>query len=97
MRPDPTTAPARESWSGCRPAAGTGADAAVIGVVTSRDRRPAVDVARALRVADSALVVAFGGRAAPEEPGVLRLPERLTDAVGRLSGTLNERRAARED
>jgi methylmalonyl-CoA mutase cobalamin-binding subunit len=65
-----------------------GADAAVIGVVTGRDRRAALEVARAIRAAAPAIVVAFGGAAAPEEPGVLRLGESLTEAVGAVSRAL---------
>lgn len=64
--------------------AAAGADAAVIGVVTSRERRAAMDVARQLRAAHPDLVVAFGGAAAPETPGVLRLPAPLPESVAAL-------------
>jgi methylmalonyl-CoA mutase cobalamin-binding subunit len=64
------------------------ADAAVIGVVTRRDRSAAVDVARAIRAAHPDLLVAFGGGAAPEEPGVLVLGGTLPEAVEALSAGL---------
>jgi MerR family transcriptional regulator, light-induced transcriptional regulator len=69
-----------------------GASGAVIGVVSARDRRPALDVARALRAAHPELVVAFGGRAAPDEPGVLALAGPLAASVGVLSSALGRAR-----
>lgn len=68
--------------------AAVGADAAVIGVVTRRDRTPALNVARALRAAHPALVVAFGGAAAPADAGVLALPGGLPESVQALSAEL---------
>jgi DNA-binding transcriptional MerR regulator/methylmalonyl-CoA mutase cobalamin-binding subunit len=64
------------------------ADAAVIGVVTPRDRKAAAEVARALRTARPGLVVAFGGDAAPQEPGVVRLASGLPAAVDDLSAAV---------
>lgn len=69
-----------------------GARAAVIGVVSGRDRRAAIEVARALLAAHPGLVVAVGGRAAREEAGVLRLPGSLTDSVASLIRALDEAR-----
>ena len=65
------------------------ADAAVIGVITSRDRRAGVEVARALRAARPGLVVAFGGEAAPPEDGIVRLPNDLPGAVAALEAALS--------
>ena len=65
-----------------------GADAAVVGVVTSRERRAAMDVARELLAAHPDLVVAFGGAAAPEAPGVLTLPASLPESVAALRDAL---------
>jgi DNA-binding transcriptional MerR regulator/methylmalonyl-CoA mutase cobalamin-binding subunit len=67
------------------------ADAAVIGVVTARDRRAALEVARAVLAARPDLVVAFGGDAAPEEPGVIRLDGDLPTAVATLTEALERR------
>jgi methylmalonyl-CoA mutase cobalamin-binding subunit len=64
------------------------ADAVVVGVVTARDRRSALDVARAVLVARPRVVVAFGGEAAPAEPDVLRLPGELVPAVKTLADAL---------
>jgi len=61
--------------------AAASARGAVIGVVSGRDRKGAIEVARALRAAHPNLVIAFGGRSAPEEPGVLRLPASLPASV----------------
>jgi len=74
-------------------AAAARADAAVLGVITSRDRKAAVAVARALLGARPQLLVAFGGGAAPDEPGVLRLPMALPDAVAAVAATLSQRSA----
>ena len=73
-----------EDWVG----AAASADAAVIGVVARRDRTAALAVARALRTAHPALVVAFGGAAAPPEPGVLDLAGSLPEAIEALSAEL---------
>jgi methanogenic corrinoid protein MtbC1 len=67
------------------------ASAAVIGVVRSRDRQAAMDVARELRAARPALVVAFGGRSAPEDPGILQLDGPLHASVATLSRALAAR------
>lgn len=67
-----------------------GADAAVVGVVTPRDRRGALDVARQLRATHPHLVVAFGGSAAPAIPGVLRLPGPLSESVAALREALGQ-------
>ena len=64
------------------------AAAAVIGVVTAKDRKAARDVARALLEARPKLLVAFGGGAAPDEPRVLRLPSDLVGAVAALDQAL---------
>jgi MerR family transcriptional regulator, light-induced transcriptional regulator len=69
-------------------AAAASADAAVVGVVTRRDRRAALKVAKELRATHANLVVAFGGDAAPDAPGVLRLPAPLADSVAALSEAL---------
>ncbi|HJW21703.1 MAG TPA: MerR family transcriptional regulator [Candidatus Limnocylindrales bacterium] len=63
-------------------------DAAVIGVVTRRDRRPALQVAQAILAARTTGLVVFGGDAAPDEPGVLVLPAALPDAVASLRTAL---------
>jgi methanogenic corrinoid protein MtbC1 len=76
-------------------AAATGAAAAVIGVVTARDRSSAMDVARRLRGANEDLVIAFGGRAVPPAAaalGVMRLPDHLPDAVDTLAGAARRER-----
>ncbi len=61
---------------------------AVIGVVTGKDRKAARDVARALLEARPDILVAFGGGAAPDEPGVLTLPADLVGAVASLDEAL---------
>ena len=68
--------------------AAAAAAAAVIGVVTAKDRRAARDVARALLEARPEILVAFGGGAAPDEPRVLRLPPDLAGAVAALDEAL---------
>jgi methanogenic corrinoid protein MtbC1 len=73
--------------------AAVGAAGAVVGVVSARDRRSALQVARALRSAEPRLIVAFGGPSAPEEPGVLRLDAALPTAVANLSRELAARTA----
>jgi methanogenic corrinoid protein MtbC1 len=69
-------------------AAVAGASAAVIGVVTARDRNAANEVAQRLLAANPGLVVAFGGRAAQAAPGVLRLPSELTPSVAAVRSAL---------
>jgi methanogenic corrinoid protein MtbC1 len=64
--------------------AAEGAAAAVIGVVSARDRKAALQVARALHAANPELTVAVGGRGAPDAQEVLRLPESLSSAVATL-------------
>lgn len=71
------------------------ADAAVVGVVTSKDRRAALEVARALRAAHPEVIVAFGGGAAPDAPGILRLPAALSESVGALSDAVAPEAPAR--
>lgn len=61
------------------------ASAAVIGVVRARDRHAAMEVARELRAAHPGLVVAVGGRSAPEDADVLRLDGPLSASVATLS------------
>jgi DNA-binding transcriptional MerR regulator/methylmalonyl-CoA mutase cobalamin-binding subunit len=75
--------------------------AVVIGAPTRDDRRAAIEVARALRDAQPALVVAFGGRAAPEPEAfadlrategrraTIRLPDGLVESVDTLASALN--------
>jgi len=71
--------------------AADGAAAAVVGVVTGRERRAALEVARGLRQAHPDLVVAFGGAGAPEEPGVLRLAASLPVSVAALAAAVEAR------
>jgi len=61
----------------------TGARAICFGVVIDRDVAAADDVVRAVRAAHPDLVIAVGGRESAEvgNGAVLRLPDRLTDAV----------------
>jgi methanogenic corrinoid protein MtbC1 len=75
-------------------AAAQGAWAAVIGVVTRRDRRGAAEIVRRLRDARPDLLVALGGGAADDvagPPAVLRLPDDLGAAVGVLATAARER------
>lgn len=69
-------------------AAVAGASAAVIGVVTARDRNAANEVGQRLLAANPGLVVAFGGRAAQSAPGVIRLPSDLTPSVAAVRAAL---------
>jgi methanogenic corrinoid protein MtbC1 len=69
-------------------AAAAGAGAAVIGAVTARDRVAAADLAKRLRAANPALAIAVGGRFAPVDPDVLRLPADLTGSVAALAAVL---------
>ena len=68
--------------------AANGARAAVIGVVTARDRNAALEVARHLRDAYPDLVLATGGRAAQAAPGVVRLPQDLTESVATVAAAI---------
>jgi methanogenic corrinoid protein MtbC1 len=68
--------------------AAQGALAAVIGVVTARDRNAAMEVARRLHEVRPGLVVALGGRAAQAAPGVMRLPTELTESVSALEAAI---------
>ena len=68
--------------------AAQGARVAVIGVVTARDRKAAFEVARLLRGAYPELILAIGGRAAQEAPGVVRLPQELTDSVATVGAAI---------
>jgi methylmalonyl-CoA mutase cobalamin-binding subunit len=65
-----------------------GAAAAVIGVVTARDRHAALAVAHRLLEARPTLIVALGGRAAQPAPGIVRLPAELTDSVAALGAAI---------
>jgi DNA-binding transcriptional MerR regulator/methylmalonyl-CoA mutase cobalamin-binding subunit len=71
-------------------AAESGAQAAVIGVVTDADVTPAVQVAEALRAARPDLVLAIGGASATSPPveGATVLPARVVDAAGAIRGRL---------
>ena len=69
-------------------AAADGAAAAVIGVVTARDRNAAADVIRQLVAANPGLVVAVGGRAAQAGAGVLQLPKELTSSVATVGAAI---------
>ncbi len=80
-----------------------GAAAAVIGVVTTRDRRPAREVADRLRSEAPGTLVAVGGRAASgaagavgalAAPGIVVLPAATDDAVTALIDALRARSAA---
>jgi MerR family transcriptional regulator, light-induced transcriptional regulator len=71
-------------------AAAADADAAVVGVVTARDRKPGLEVARMLATERPHVIVAFGGDAAPDVPGVLHLPRDLSQAVAALRDRLAE-------
>lgn len=71
------------------------ARAAVIGVVTDRDVRPAREVATALRAARPRLTVAVGGASAEgaaELPGLLLLPGRVVEAAAALHARITPRR-----
>lgn len=70
-----------------------GAAAAVVGVVSARDRRAAAEVARELRSNHPDLLVAFGGRSAADEPDVLQLTGSLPASVAKLSRALEARQA----
>lgn len=66
----------------------TGTRAAVIAVPTDADVDPAIRIARRLRRAHPDLIVAVGGSAAPVLPGVVHLPEDLTEAAATLAAAL---------
>ena len=74
----------------------THARAAVIAIPTFADFEPAINVGRALRVADPDLPIALGGRLAQQTRDALRgssrvivLPDRMADAVDALAVALN--------
>ncbi|HJP89922.1 MAG TPA: MerR family transcriptional regulator [Candidatus Limnocylindrales bacterium] len=72
----------------------TGAAAAVIGMVTSRDRAAGLDIANRLREADPALVIALGGPAAPSSSAdldVIVLPSPLVEAVEAVGDAIAQR------
>ena len=81
----------------------TRARAAVIGSVTRDDREPALLVARALHAARPEILIAFGGKAAPDPQGLsslgdgdagrvaIRLSDGLVESVEQLSGALGFR------
>ena len=64
--------------------AARGAAAAVIGVVTPRDRKAALLVAEGIRADNQHVVVAFGGGSAPETESVLHLGGSLAASVAAL-------------
>ena len=68
--------------------AASGALAAVIGVVTARDRHAALEVMRRLREVYPELVLAMGGRAAQAAPGVVRLPVELSESVATVAAAI---------
>lgn len=73
----------------------SGARAAVIGVVTDRDVRPATEVATALREARPKMTVAVGGAFAAsvaDPPDILVLPLRVVEAARALHARLSPRR-----
>lgn len=73
----------------------TGAVAAVIGVVSATDVKPAVDVATALGAAFPRLVVAYGGGAGgrvPDDAPGTRLPQDLVAATNALRALISARR-----
>lgn len=78
-----------ESWIAA--AEQTGARAIAFGVVIDRDVAAADDVVRGVRGAHPDLVIAVGGGESAEvgNGAVLRLPDRLTDAVGALRQALD--------
>jgi MerR family transcriptional regulator, light-induced transcriptional regulator len=67
------------------------ADAAVIGVPTEADVDAAIAIARRLRRSRPELIVAVGGSAAPTLPGVVHLPDNITEAVAALTAALPRR------
>lgn len=78
-----------ESWVDA--ATASAAQAAVVGVVTTRDVSTATDVATALRTSRPDLVLAAGGGSAgglSEIGGVTILPTRVVEAAGVLHGRL---------
>lgn len=74
-------------------AAAADADAVVIGVVTAKDRRAAVEVAQGVRAAYPEVVVALGGPAAPVSEDFPRLDGTLAASVAALGSALDQRRA----
>jgi methanogenic corrinoid protein MtbC1 len=74
--------------------AARGAAAAVIGMVTNRDRTAALEVARQLRAAQPGLVIALGGPSANQsfdEVGAILLPPSLTEAADTLVAAIAQR------
>jgi hypothetical protein len=69
----------------------TGARAIAFGVVIDRDVAAADEVVRAVRAVQPKLVIAVGGRESSEvgNGAVLRLPDRLVDAVEALRRALD--------
>jgi len=64
------------------------ARAAVIGVVTPADVASARSLVAQLGAANPRLLIALGGRAAPELAGTMRLPDGLSDAVSEVRRAL---------
>lgn len=78
-----------------RAAINVGARAVVLGVMTAADVGPAVEVADAIWAAAPGVLVAFGGRAAPQPDGRgaggwIRLPDGLSAAVEGLREALQQ-------
>jgi DNA-binding transcriptional MerR regulator/methylmalonyl-CoA mutase cobalamin-binding subunit len=73
--------------------AASNAAAVVIGMVTSRDRTAALDVARRLRAAEPGLVIALGGPSAsvPDDLDATLLPPSLPDGVDALADAISQR------
>ena len=66
------------------------ATAVVVGVVAQSDVRPALDVAEAVMATKRPVAVAFGGPAAPDAPGTLRLPPDLRAAAAAVRGAIED-------
>ena len=69
----------------------THAPAAVIGALLERDADSALEIGRELRKQNPELVIAYGGRAAPDPDGTprtIRLPTEVRDAVAALRSAL---------
>lgn len=74
-------------------AAAADADGAVVGVVTGKDRRAAIEVADRIRAAHPGVFVALGGSAAQASENLPRLDGTLATSVAALASALEQRRA----
>ncbi len=74
-------------------AAAADADGAVVGVVTGKDRRAAIEVADRVRAAHPGVFVALGGSAAQASENLPRLDGTLATSVAALASALEQRRA----